>query len=179
MPATFCRESGRCLPYLPSILLTVLSLLPSCGGVATTDSNDGGIEAGTANDAGDNPDRGAGSDAGRPECDGSLVICKSVPPTCPKGEVPVVAGNCWAGHCVKATLCRTVLDCSVCTADNVVCAEDVGRLQRAARCVEVPSLCATDRTCKCLASSVCTSPSFSACGGPTPGGGFQCTCPTC
>jgi hypothetical protein len=42
----------------------------------------------------------------------------------------------------------------------------------------VPPVCLNDRTCKCLISFVCTTPSFNSCGA-SGDRQFQCTCPTC
>jgi hypothetical protein len=166
----------------------VFSAVPGCGGMAT--GGDGGTDPGNNGDAGSTGDTGAtldsgapadtgsSADAGRPECDSSVVTCRSLPPPCPTGQVPVVAGNCWAGHCVRASICRSVKDCTACNAATDVCALDTARGAQTFRCSEVPAACASDRTCRCLASFVCTNPPFVSCSGPT-NGQFSCTCPNC
>jgi hypothetical protein len=172
-----------------TLLAAAFSLVVACGG-ATSHDPDIAIDAGDRsdaddrNDAGDRTDAahpadtGTNGDAGRPECDSSVVTCRSLPPTCPTGEVPVVAGTCWAGHCVKASICRSVKDCTVCTADTDVCAVDSARSGPISRCVEVPPVCANDRTCKCLGSFACTTPAFNSCAA-SGDRQFQCTCPNC
>jgi hypothetical protein len=184
MRACLQHENRRQFQSSASLLLTAaFSLALACGG-ATTGTVDSEVDAGNKSDASDpsdataTPDTGTQSDAGRPECDSSVVTCRSLPPPCPKGEVAVVAGTCWAGHCVKASTCRSVKDCAVCTADTDVCAVDGSRVSQLSRCVEVPPACVNDRTCKCLTTFVCTTPSFSSCGASADRQ-FHCTCPNC
>ena len=163
------------------LLVAAISSMLACGGATTTGLGD-------SSDASDKPDavdpsdaadgRPAG-DAGRPECDTALVTCRSIPPPCPAGEIPVVSGTCWAGHCVKPSACRTVRDCAVCQAASDVCARDAVRGAPSVRCVEVPAVCSNDRTCKCLAAYVCTNSPFGNCLEVTSGREFSCDCPVC
>jgi hypothetical protein len=178
-------EPRRHFQSSAALFVTVaLSLSLACGGATKGGTVDGEIDSGDVPDAGDPsdaagmPDAGTHGDAGRPECDSTVVTCRSVPPSCPKGEVPVVAGTCWGGGCVKASTCRSVKDCTACTADTDVCAVDSARTSQVARCVEVPTVCVNDRTCNCLSSFVCTTRSFTSCGASSDRE-FQCTCPIC
>jgi hypothetical protein len=108
------------------------------------------------------------------------VTCRSLPPPCPAGEVPVVSGTCWAGYCARPTACRTVKDCSVCNAVTDVCARDFIRApDPGVRCVEVPPMCANNRTCNCLQSHICTVGPFGTCIEPGTDGQFGCDCPSC
>ena len=164
------------------LLAVALSSMLACGGATTTGPGENTGDAGDQRDASDKPDGAdpsdAASDAGRPECDTTFVTCRSNPPPCPAGEIPVVSGTCWAGHCVKPSACRTVRDCTVCPADSNVCARDTGRGVMNVRCVEVPTVCTNDRTCKCLVSYVCTNSPFGSCFEGS-GREFFCDCPIC
>ena len=154
-----------------------LSWAAACGGIAMPSPPDSGTEGGLG-DATVGGDTNGTIDAGRPSCDSRVVTCRSLPPTCPKGELPVVTGDCWAGYCVKVSSCRTVPDCSVCNVDTDVCAQNFYPPALDTRCVEVPSGCERDRTCNCLAPYVCTTPPFNACG-QSPSGTFGCGCLNC
>jgi len=183
------QRPPRFRPLAALFFAAIFSGMPACGGMATG-AGDGGLDPGNSGDAGNSDDtgatldagatidRGSSADAGRPECDSSVVTCRSLPPNCPPGQVPVVAGNCWAGHCVQASICRSVKDCTACNAATDVCALDTARGAQTFRCSEVPAACASDRTCRCLASYVCTNQPFVSCSGPT-NGQFSCTCPNC
>ena len=161
-----------------SLLAAALSSMLACGGATTTAPEDSTGDAGNQSDASDKADGVGPSDAGRPECDTTLVTRRSNPPPCPVGEIPVVSGTCWAGHCAKPSACRTVRDCTVCPADSNVCARDTGRGVMNVRCVEVPTVCTNDRTCKCLVSYVCTNSPFGSCFEGS-GREFFCDCPIC
>src|SRR5687767_13309564 len=117
------RYRARICPFL---FLSASSCMLACGGATTSGPADNVGDAGDKNDAADKDDAAApndggnkndAGDGGRPECDSSVVTCRVLPPPCPAGEVPVVSGSCWAGYCVKPSACRTVRDCSVCSAD--------------------------------------------------------------
>jgi hypothetical protein len=156
--------------------------IAACGGATTSGPGEDNVDAGDHHDAGVTNDAGVtgdAADAGRPECDSSVVTCRTLPPTCPPGEIPVVAGACWAGHCARPSACRTVRDCTACNADNVVCATDAVRGAPSVRCVDVPAACATDRTCRCLASYVCTNGPFVSCTEVGSRREFSCQCPNC
>ena len=112
-----------------------------------------------------------------PECDPSVVLCRSLPPVCPAGHVPAIAGTCWAGYCVKASTCRSVKDCASCSSDGDVCVTYVPHAYGLVRCVEVPPACADDRTCGCLRSYICSVSAFRECSGD--GSVFMCECPNC
>jgi hypothetical protein len=110
------------------------------------------------------------------ECDTSVVTCRSVPPPCAVGDLPSIQGSCWSGHCVKASACRTVKDCTSCPRDLYLCAREEAQLGSTFRCVDLPPACRVTRTCECAGSYVCTPP-FSSCS--VNGDEFSCTCPTC
>lgn len=131
----------------------------------------GSSQPGIAGDAGMDGDA-----AERPECHPSVVLCRSLPPACPAGEVPAISGTCWAGHCVKASACRNVKDCTACSGDQYVCANDFTRGFSRVRCVDVPAVCADDRTCACLQSYICTE-GLGHCLGLA--NEFMCECPNC
>ncbi len=171
---------GRCKPLF---LLAAAFAQAACGGAVTSGSGNQEGDAGQTSDAGSNHDDAQDkdtSDAGRPECNSAVVTCRSLPPPCPAGEVPVVAGTCWAGHCVKASACRTVKDCSACDAATDLCVRDFIRgPDPGVRCVELPPDCATDRTCMCLRSHICTVGPYGTCQEIGNGVEFGCDCPFC
>lgn len=110
--------------------------------------------------------------AGSEDCDLSVVLCRSLPPPCPPGEVPTTSGTCWSGACVKASACRNLNDCALCNPEWYACA--TFPRSSLVRCVEVPSVCSSDRSCECLRPHVC------------PGYGcirdeneYMCDCPYC
>ena len=179
MRAVISRSPGR-LPRKGRPVLGCLTALvvAGCGG---TTSPSGGNDAGVTSDADSHDDVPGSADVeSAPECDSSLVMCKSVPPPCPKGEVPVVSGACWAGYCVKPSTCASVKDCAVCNADVDVCAVDqVGPVLRRVHCVEVPPSCANDRSCGCLASQVCRGLVCAEFDGGSLGTIYGCSCPVC
>ncbi len=112
------------------------------------------------------------------ECDSSKVTCKSLPPTCPAGQVARVdpTTQCWKG-CVPAGECNSVKSCSDCTGE-LVCAGYVTQLGPQNHCVDVPKTCNGNFSCACLGPSVCTSP-FSTCADFSGQKGVSCSCPNC
>src|SRR5262245_5032577 len=87
----------------------------------------------------DSSDKPLGTPIGNEECDPSVVLCRSLPPTCPPDEVPSTSGTCWSGTCVKASACRNVKDCSACAAEWYACATSWFVSNGATtRCVEIP-----------------------------------------
>ncbi len=129
----------------------VFVCIAGCGELATSQTSDGGRTDGESSDA-------AARDGGMPECDRTVVTCISQPPSCPPGDVPSTAGACWSGHCVNVSACASVADCADCVSDRYICVERTRSGFRNLRCVEVPSLCATDRSCSCMQSFVCQFP---------------------
>ena len=134
--------------------------------------NDGAVETGSSEDARSTIDANdavtiadiaddsvatVDADAGLIECDTRVVTCRSLPPACPPGQVPVTSGTCWAGYCVKPSACRSLKDCTDCPADGYVCAVDThDDGETLTRCPELPASCELDRTCSCLSPYICT-----------------------
>jgi hypothetical protein len=111
------------------------------------------------------------------ECDPSVVACLAMPPMCPPGEVPSISGACWSGHCVKASSCRTVKDCSACDPQQHICVRTEAQIAVTIRCIDVPPTCAMNRTCACAGTYACMSP-YRTCA-ESSGGALNCSCPTC
>ena len=111
------------------------------------------------------------------ECDSSKVLCKSVPPTCPAGQVPLVQGSCWQGACVAANECASVKDCSACTG-GLICAEFVQRGGPAVHCYDVPKECNGNYGCSCAGAGVCSGPGLT-CGDLSGLMGIACSCSAC
>jgi hypothetical protein len=146
------------------------------GGTSSEDAaEDGSVSAETGIDAPELKDAATCGDAGRADCDTSTVTCRSLPPPCPAGQLPAVSGSCWAGCCVKASACRSVKDCSVCSRDTYVCASDhsdFGLIRT--RCADITAACANDRTCTCLRQHMCVPFGFYSCSESTNGFEFSC-----
>ena len=114
------------------------------------------------------------------ECDSSVITCRSLPPTCPPGEVPSISGNCWSGQCVRASACRTVKDCSACRPELSICVDTQTQLGNQVRCIDVPPGCQTSRTCTCAGAFACMSPFTSCISDAAPGSSHLfCSCPNC
>jgi hypothetical protein len=177
MGAYSSRTSRRRSRSLTSILCPAacFSLL-CCGGAITSGTGATSVDGGDEYEASD-----AGtSDGARPECNSRhFVTCKSLPPPCPTGDVPVVAGTCWAGYCAKPSTCRSVNDCGVCNPETDICATDATLHTASVRCVSMPAVCANDRTCQCLGSYLCTTPSYDDCNRVSEARGLVCFCNTC
>ena len=169
------HEARKKLRSRIATFVGALAWVAACSDAPTPSPSDAGVEAGPSDDAA--VSRDTNSDGDRPFCDSRVVTCESLPPNCGKGEVPVVTGVCWAGYCARASTCSSVKDCSVCDLDVDVCARDA-YVPFDARCVELPSACAGDRSCNCLASYVCTRPGFHTCA-TLPDGTFGCACIDC
>jgi hypothetical protein len=89
-------------------------------------------------------------------CDSTQVLCKSVPPQCPAGELPIVSGACWQGGCVAAEQCASVADCSACTGSLASMTCVLERSDSTGHCVSIPAGCYGQ--CSCLESRVCVKP---------------------
>jgi hypothetical protein len=118
-----------------------------------------------------------GSCVAAPDCDGSKVTCKILPPVCPLGQVLSVKGACW-GPCVPATSCLTVTDCKSCASDGHFCARQEALPGATFRCVDTPAACDANITCGCAGSFACLPP-FSSCNASMDGRQLNCSCPTC
>ncbi len=114
------------------------------------------------------------------DCDTSKVLCESLPPKCPPGQVVSVDGVCW-GPCVEATQCRGVPSCADCTGPLTTCVKidsQGGDATISSHCVSIPKGCEGTPTCDCMGSSVCISP-YNACGDFSGIKGMGCSCPNC
>jgi len=111
------------------------------------------------------------------DCDSSKVLCKSVPPQCPAGQVPLVNSGCWQGTCVAANECASVKDCSACTG-GLICAEFIQRGGPAVHCYDVPKECNGNYGCSCAGAGVCSGPGLT-CGDLSGLMGIACSCPAC
>jgi hypothetical protein len=114
------------------------------------------------------------------DCNPLQVTCKSLPPECPKGQVPSVdvEASCWTGVCAPAEACDWVPDCGACDEDELVC---VQKLQKGAFevCEPKPVDCGdvADIDCGCGQQICDASPPHTVCGDVQ--GGIACECPFC
>lgn len=109
-------------------------------------------------------------------CDASKVLCKSLSPTCPPGQIALVSGSCWQGSCVPANECASVNGCNACTGD-LVCANFAQRGGPTYHCYDVPPECHGDFGCSCAGAGVCAPPL--SCTDLSGLKGIVCTCPAC
>jgi len=150
------------------------ALLTACGGTVAVGSGGSSatgthtISSGGAGGAG-----GAGG-VGGVACNPSGALCKSLPPTCPPGQVPSVVDGCW-GPCVDILSCATEPDCTGCKTG--FCAA-YAAWSTEYRCV-LPSIECQAFACSCLAPYFCVSP-YDGCS-TNPGGepGVTCACTNC
>jgi hypothetical protein len=112
-----------------------------------------------------------------PDCDGSKVTCKVLPPVCPLGQVLSVKGMCW-GECVPATTCRTVTDCKACDSPGHFCAQQELLPGPTFRCVDNPAACSETVTCGCASFAACLPPT-NTCNESMGGKQLNCSCPNC
>ena len=110
-------------------------------------------------------------------CDASKVLCKSLAPTCPPGQVALVAGSCWQGSCVPANECTSVQSCNACTGE-LVCGifSQLGGLTY--HCYDVPAECHGDFGCSCAGAGICAAPGLS-CTDLSGLKGIACSCLGC
>lgn len=100
------------------------------------------------------------------DCNPIAVLCKSLPPECPAGQVPSVdvVAQCWTGSCVPAEACDWVPDCSYCDDDESIC---VTKLQKGSYtvCAPKPVDCGDleDIDCRCGAQVCAASPPHTLC----------------
>ena len=112
------------------------------------------------------------------ECNSTAVVCLSMPPKCPAGEVAQVKGSCWSGECVPADECKNVATCSDCDTAKFACVTYVAKPAPQRHCVDVPPVCGGTASCACFGPSVCTG-SFNSCNDLSGVKGVTCGCPTC
>jgi len=101
-------------------------------------------------------------------CDTRGVSCKSLPPTCPKGETASVGKGCW-GPCIAVTECADVTDCNDCGDAQCITFSDFGE---SFHCVARKAQCEVGNLCECL----------SPCGNfacSEQNGEVGCFCPAC
>ncbi len=111
----------------------------------------------------------------RVACDPTKVLCDSLPPECPKGQVAGVTGGCWSGQCVPAISCDVVPDCEVCPA-GTMCVQKISKQQSLPTCEPIPAECGGEVDCDCAGGFVCTG-DFDACNDL--GDDLACACPVC
>lgn len=112
----------------------------------------------------------------RLDCDASKVICKSLPPDCPDGQLPGVNDTCWSGSCVPIDHCNAVPTCDLCPADTM-CVQKISKQQTWPVCEPIPAECAGEIDCECAGAAVCTG-DFNACN-DLDGNQLSCGCPVC
>jgi len=105
------------------------------------------------------------------------VTCRAAPPTCERGFVPAVVGNCWGG-CVPASQCGSVRDCNDCAWPEQSCASYLGLAGPINHCYAIPERCRNNPTCECLGESVCTPP-YGLCTDRSGIPGVVCACASC
>jgi hypothetical protein len=199
-------EKGKCAAITPSagasmlarrlLGASILTLLIACGDDSSRDEStkDAGSVDDAIGQAGDSSDSaspdapgGGGDDVssedassdrgGTFDCNDLRITCADPRPSCPPRHMPVVEGGCWAGFCVPGSDCRSDIDCSVCDFDTEVCAKDWFESGYSrSRCFQVPPECSADRTCRCLASTMCAEGPGRSCGDNGNGREFGCFC---
>ena len=110
------------------------------------------------------------------DCDGSKVLCKSLPPECPEGQIPGVADSCWSGSCVPIANCNAVPTCDLCPAGEM-CVQKISKQQSWPVCEPVPTECGGEIDCECAGAAVCTG-NFNICN-DNGGNELSCGCPVC
>lgn len=106
-------------------------------------------------------------------CNPTDVLCDSLPPQCPPGDVPEVVGGCW-GQCVPILECETEPNCDGC--QGGICVE-YQAFTTDYRCVAPTLMCAA-LECNCLAPYVCVDP-FDGCFPSAGDAAVTCECQTC
>lgn len=110
------------------------------------------------------------------DCDATKVLCDSLPPDCPKGQVAAVVNGCWSGQCVPALSCNVVPECETCPA-GTMCVTKQAQLPTQPTCEPIPAECGGEVDCKCAGKLVCTD-MFNACN-DAGGNALVCNCPAC
>jgi hypothetical protein len=148
----------------------------ACGGESSGSGTGSGASGGAAGAAGGTGGSGGGAGTGGSggvDCDPGGVACRSLPPSCPPGEVPSVEHECW-GDCVPILDCRPVADCTGCTG---FCAAYVA-FTTEYRCV-MPELYCSATACSCLSPYFCAAPFTLCVEGSVDGPIVSCECPAC
>ena len=110
------------------------------------------------------------------DCDGSKVLCKSLPPVCLDGWLPGVINNCWSGSCSPIRNCNAVPTCDLCPADTM-CVQKISKQKSWPACEPIPAGCGGEIDCECAGAAVCTD-GFTACN-DLDGNQLSCGCPAC
>lgn len=105
----------------------------------------------------------------------SEVACDSLPPDCPAGTLPGIAGACWSGACVPVESCDKVPDCKLCP-DTLMCVADTAFVTERT-CLPIPADCKGEPSCAC-ADEACEPP-FGVCNEGRDPTDLVCICPTC
>ena len=110
-------------------------------------------------------------------CDSSMILCDSLPPDCPAGQLPGVEDNnsCWTGGCVPISACNFVSSCADCPKDQM-CVIDETMFGPLTRCEPIPPECMGEPTCGC-AGDACDNQPFDTCAEQP--NGLHCSCPVC
>jgi hypothetical protein len=112
----------------------------------------------------------------RLSCDQTKVVCDSLPPVCPEGQLPTTSPGCWTGKCVPAEFCDVVPDCGACP-DGHLCVQNIDLAPNQPTCEPIPPGCGPDPDCACAGDLVCNDP-FTLCveqAGPV----IHCECINC
>lgn len=105
----------------------------------------------------------------------SEVACDSLPPDCPEGTLPGIAGACWSGACVPVVSCDEVPDCKLCL-ETQMCVE-FQAFETNRTCLPLPTQCEGKASCEC-AGEACVEP-FGLCGAGVGDVDLACACPNC
>lgn len=95
-------------------------------------------------------------------CDQTAVLCDAVGPTCPDGELPQVADQCFTGACLPVAYCDWVPDCSVCPANSHCVITQTAGCDQHSCIADFPECPAEPPTCDCLGNVACNPP-YGAC----------------
>lgn len=107
-------------------------------------------------------------------CDPTMVVCNSLPPDCPEGQIASVQGACW-GPCVDTTECLSVSSCADCGLGRV-CVQNETMLGWEYHCVAPAPGCGGAVTCDCMGAAVCAG-TYHLCNETAQG--LACSCPEC
>ncbi|MFY0537583.1 hypothetical protein [Nannocystis pusilla] len=105
----------------------------------------------------------------------SEVACDSLPPDCPEGTLPGIAGACWSGACVPVLSCDKVPDCKLCP-ETQMCVE-FQAFTTDRTCLPLPTECNGKASCEC-ADEACAEP-FGFCSEGVGEVDLACECPNC
>ncbi len=106
-------------------------------------------------------------------CNANAALCNMIAPSCPTGQAPLIAKDCYTGGCVPAAQCSEVTSCSDCIAAGLRCVTDQ-TMPPSFHCVTTPTMCSDYPSCDCmgvcLGALTCVDP-YSV--------DLTCACPEC